>query len=141
MFVLQSTRGKHTTANKKSEEANALVEEHINSFHPSISHYRRKHAPFRRYISPELNITILYDDFNTKHPRLVSKEFYRKKIKKMNISFCRLGEEECEICLTYHAHIKDCDKKQVSDVLKEIMNTIEETELGGNVDFQVHSKV
>ena len=28
MFVPQSTRGKHTPANKKSEEVNALVEEH-----------------------------------------------------------------------------------------------------------------
>ena len=59
----------------------------------------------------------------------------------MNISFCHLGEEECEICLAYHAHIKDCDKKQDSDVLKEIMNTIEETELRENVDFQVHSVI
>ena len=104
LFTPQSTRGKHRPKNKKSDEVNKMVEEHINSFHPSISHYRRKHAPFRLYLSPDLNIALMYDDFNSKNPRLVSREFYRQKIKKMNISFVVLGKKNVK-CASHTKHI------------------------------------
>ena len=144
LFTPQSTRGKHRPKNKKSDDVNKMVEEHINSFHPSISHYRRKHAPFRLYLSPDLNITLMYHDFNSKNPRLVSREFYRQKIKKMNISFCRLGEEECEMCLAYEAHIEVCNKKQITDVLNEVLDTIDQSEIVTSertVDFQIESVI
>jgi len=34
-------------------------------------------------------------------------ETYRKEIDKMNISFAKLGEEECELCLLYDKHEHD----------------------------------
>ena len=117
-------QGKNIPTNKKSKETVDLVKNHINSFHPAITHYRRKHAPLRRYLSPELNITTLYNELNDNHLQLVSREFYRKVIKEMNIGFCRLGEEECELCLTYEAHAHDCRKEQVAKTMEDIISYV-----------------
>ena len=37
--------GKKEPPNKKNAEIHQMTKERIFSFHPSISHYRRKHAP------------------------------------------------------------------------------------------------
>ena len=37
---------------------------------------------------------------DTKH----SIESYRRRLKLKNISFCKLGEEECEVCLEHSHH-------------------------------------
>ena len=97
-------RGRHAPANKLSEASNNLIEQHILSYHPAVSHYRREHAPRRRYLPPELSIKGMYDDFNMKHPDLCSIETYRRKISAMNISFVKLGEEECETCVEFKQH-------------------------------------
>ena len=39
------------------------IKEHINSFHPFVSHYRLKHAPNRHYLESELWVNDLYKDF------------------------------------------------------------------------------
>ena len=49
--VAGDKRGKHEPANEFSDGVVENVKAHIESFHPAISHYRREHAPFRRYIS------------------------------------------------------------------------------------------
>ena len=62
----------------------------------------------------------------------------------MNISFCRLGEEECEMCLAYEAHIEVCNKKQITDVLNEVLDTIDQSEIvtfERTVDFQIESVI
>ena len=67
--------------------------DHIKSFHPAVSHYRRDYAP--NYLSPELSITTLYNDFKENHKETeLSYTCYRKEVKKLNISFVKLGEEE-----------------------------------------------
>ena len=104
---VQEQRGKTQPKNKKGEEVITLVHDHIFSFHPSISHYRRKHAPLRLYLSPEINMTTMYKDFCEKFPDMVSYEFYRQRIKEYNISFCKLGEEECDFCLSFKLHAPD----------------------------------
>ncbi|KAI4827166.1 hypothetical protein KUCAC02_030584, partial [Chaenocephalus aceratus] len=38
-------RGRHAPANKLDQKP---LHEHIESFHPTVSHYRREHAPWRR---------------------------------------------------------------------------------------------
>lgn len=82
-----------------------LITEHIESFNPAAPHYRREHAPHRRYLPSEINITFMYSDFCSKFPEnKVSYELYRSHLKSLNISFARLGNEECEICESYRLH-------------------------------------
>ena len=64
---------------------------HINSFHPSVSHYRRSHAPLRRCLPPGgIKCTL----FNENRQNPVSTDSYRRIFNKMNISFTKLGEEK-----------------------------------------------
>lgn len=59
------TRGK-TKIDLEIGNQNLKIEEHIMSFNPSVSHYRRAHAPNRKYLSNTLTITSLYKDFKEK---------------------------------------------------------------------------
>ena len=68
MANISDKRGTHTPAIQKKEEISRLVIDHIQKFRPCISHYRRAHAPYRLYISPEFSITSMYQDFCTEHP-------------------------------------------------------------------------
>ena len=82
----EDNRGKHVNPKKFSEELVAAITSHIFSFHPSISHYRRAHAPLRLYLPPELNIMWMFQDYKTKNPEFpVSYDSYRKFVKKQNI--------------------------------------------------------
>jgi len=96
-------RGKHSPSNKLSDDTNKLIKEHIESYHPAVSHYRREHAPFRKYLPPELTVTDMYNDFVEKHAK-VSYQTYRRVVSSMNISFVKLGEEECEECMLHESH-------------------------------------
>lgn len=98
------TRGKHAPAHALSDDALQLIKDHINSYHPAVSHYRREHAPLRKYLPSELTLQGLYTDFVSKHPGVCKKERYRKTLKSMNISFAKLGEEECEVCTEHDQH-------------------------------------
>lgn len=90
---------------KKHKIDHHLLQRHIETFKPTISHYRREHAPNKRYLSSEITIQFMFDDFLVKHPNEpVSYDLYRKVIKDMNISFAKLGHEECEICELYQIH-------------------------------------
>ena len=75
------------------------MDKHIFSFGPAVSHDRRKHAPKGLHLSPGFNITNMHNDFRTENPSAkISYEFYRKRVNAHNISFVKLGEEECESC-------------------------------------------
>ena len=100
-------RGKHAPHNKLPDDSVKLIHDHVNSYHPAVSHYRREHAPNRRYLPPELSLKEMYEDFNAKHPNICKKERYRKVLKSMNISFGKLGEEECEVCTAHKAHMEN----------------------------------
>lgn len=98
-------RGKHT---KVPGFDRHLLSEHIESFQPCAPHYRREHAPNRRYLPSEINIKFMHKDFCSKFPEnKVSYELYRAHLKLLNISFARLGNEECEVCESYKLHSKD----------------------------------
>ena len=38
------------------------IMEHVNSFHPHISHCNREHAPNREYLDPELSVNFMWQD-------------------------------------------------------------------------------
>ena len=72
------------------------------SFHPCISHYRRAHAPHRLYLASDISVRMMYDDFKAVHPDFsCCYQTYRKVVVSMNISFTKLGEEQCETCLPF----------------------------------------
>ena len=77
-------RGKGPAPNKRPAELSEMVENHIRSFNPSISHYRRAHAPNRLYISPEYSASKLFKDFTTNNPGVpVLYHFYWSKNSKL----------------------------------------------------------
>jgi len=80
-----------------------MIREHINSYHPQISHYTRDHAPLRRYLESHMSIRILWKDFNSKH-QPVSYELYRQIFTKERITFGEPPQNECEVCVSYRHH-------------------------------------
>ncbi|XP_031343193.1 uncharacterized protein LOC116170790 [Photinus pyralis] len=97
-------RGKH---NSKKIDRKIIVE-HIESFGPTISHYRREHAPQTRYLPSDISIKLMYDDFKKKHPNVVfSYYLYREVVSSMSISFAKLGHEECWTCEKMEQHGKN----------------------------------
>ena len=63
---IKECRGQHEPWNKKNK---VVIREHINSYHPTVSHYKLAHAPLRRYLEPGLTITGMWRDFCKKIQR------------------------------------------------------------------------
>jgi hypothetical protein len=101
---VKDQRGHHEPANKLSEDRRAQMFEHVESFHPCIPHYRRAHAPNRRYLASDVTITAMYEDFIEKFDFVISRETYRKVVSDMNIGFTQLSGEECEVCTSWTIH-------------------------------------
>lgn len=82
---------------------------HIKSFKPNISHYRRSHALQRLYLPSDLSAQKMYEDFIQKYGNVCLYDHYRKNIRNLNISFVQLGHEECECCEHFkiHGHTED----------------------------------
>ncbi|KAF5281753.1 hypothetical protein FQR65_LT14548 [Abscondita terminalis] len=97
---------------KRAETVRAIAEKnytdiknHINSYHPQVSHYNLEHAPNRRYLPCDITIRDMYKDFIEKVYK-ISYETYRKVFDKENIGFASPTQDECGMCSTYknHAH-------------------------------------
>lgn len=81
------------------------IVDHIKTFNPTISHYRREHAPNRLYLPSDISIKYMYDHFKQMHPSIeISYYLYRHEVAQMNISFSKLGHEECFACEEFHLH-------------------------------------
>lgn len=93
------------------------IQQHIESYHPALPHYRRAHAPHRRYLPNELTISDMHADYNTRHPAAhISYMTYQRQVKDKNISFAKLGTEECEMCKKLElTHTKDDDDDCIED--------------------------
>ena len=101
-------RGRKEPPNKLCTEDVKKIHDHILLYNPCITHYRRQHAPNRLYISPMYSSRKMYKDFKESNPDLkVSHTRYWEEIKAMNISFVKLGEEECELGDLQDAHLKE----------------------------------
>lgn len=102
-------RGKQPSKNKGPLDQ---IIQHIETFQPTISHYRREHAPNVRYLPGNVNIVLMHNDFLQKYPVFkgrVSYDLYRRTVKEQHISFAQLGHEECEKCEEFklHGHTKE----------------------------------
>lgn len=40
-----------------------VINDHIESFQPTVSHYRREHAPKTRYLPSDITIKFMHEDF------------------------------------------------------------------------------
>lgn len=127
-FTQGDKRGKHAPPHKMSEDDNKFIKDHINKYNPSISHYRREHSPNRLYLPSELTIREMYNDYINECKENNHKTFhysvYCKILKEMNISFAKLGVEECEQCDAFPLHktevLKNDEKGEV--LLKKTKN-------------------
>ena len=102
-------KGKHDDSyHQVSDKDEKFMEDHTNSYEPGISHYHCKRAPHVLYIDPSLTITDMYDAYKKKcgleDHKVLSLSTYTRKNKSMNISFAKLGHEECEVCIKYDEH-------------------------------------
>lgn len=76
-------RGRQLSINKYKHLD--LVTNHIESFNPTISHYRREHAPNVRYLPTDVTITFMHQDFLEKYTEpefFISYPYYRDQVKK-----------------------------------------------------------
>ena len=65
---VEDERGRAKKTSRFTPVQREIVNGHIDSFHPCISHYRRKHAPNRLYLDNALTVTAMYDDYKQKVP-------------------------------------------------------------------------
>ena len=80
------------------------IDAHIASYVATLSHYRRAHAPNRLYLFPELSISEMHKNF-VEDGGKCGYHTYGKQLVANNISFAKLGEEECEDCLSFEQHL------------------------------------
>lgn len=115
----KNLRGSYERVEKIDKE---IIKDHIKQFNPSVSHYRREHAPNRLYLPSDLSVTAMHKQFLEQNPEAkISLESYRLVVKKdMNISFAHLGHEECETCAIFEIH--DTNHKDNPDNTCEICN-------------------
>ncbi|KAG5876404.1 hypothetical protein JTB14_024287 [Gonioctena quinquepunctata] len=112
-------RDRRTQSAKKKIDYDS-VDAHIESIQPFISHYRREHAPNRRYLRSDISISVMFETFESQYPDMkVSYEAYRLRVKAKNISFASLGHEECEQCEEFNlpGHQKQDLQKNAKNVL------------------------
>ena len=97
---------------------NHIIRNHINSYGSCISHYKRVHIPNRLYLSPEFNISSMFEDFKEKHPDKIIHYSSDYAIRAMKISFLKLGEEECETCDAHEHHLIDVQQEDEKELKK-----------------------
>lgn len=106
-------RGCQPSVNKIDRKS---IDEHIESFHPCVSHYRREHAPQTKYLPSDITIKQMHKDYLFKFNNPCSYDLYRKiVVNDKKISFTKLGHEECETCEEFTLHEKNHTKENLDD--------------------------
>lgn len=95
-------RGRYVRSSDKRDSVKA----HINKYNPTISHYRRAHAPNRLYLPSDLSKKAMHSNYKETHEHDVSYQFYGRVMRDMNISLVKLGHEQCESCVSATKHQK-----------------------------------
>lgn len=127
---------------KKRENA---IRQHVESYQPNVSHYQRSHAPKCRYLPSEITIKQMVDNFKEIHPENITSniyDVYRTVLKDMNISFTKLGHEECEKCEIFNHHDALHDKNNLSPSCDTCNNWIvhQEKAKEARILYQQHCK-
>jgi hypothetical protein len=78
----------------------------------------------------------MHNDFTDKHTDIIcSYDLYRKVVKEMNISFTKLGNEECEQCEEFSIHNVSHSKENFSaacDICQKWQKHITKAEVSRN---------
>ena len=115
--VATDRRGKHAPNHSLKEGDEEFILNHIRSYHPAIAHYRSEHAPLRQYLPSELTIVKMYRDYLAECDEEGAKSFsysvYQKRVKSLNISFAKLGVEQCEECDEHVNHLKETSQMSI----------------------------
>ena len=90
------------------------IRQHIESFHPQVSHYRRKHAPLRRYLEPSLSVWTMWKEFLHSIGR-VSYSKYWKVFRAQRITFGSPNADLCEIYEENKEHRRDRGVHSLAD--------------------------
>lgn len=112
LVVTDDGRGKKLWCQSIDE---GRIKNHINSYHPQVSHYRQINSPNRRYLPCDLTITSMWKDYlekNNQHK--VSYETYRKAFEEENIGFSTPNADECQLCRKYDSH--NCMKNNTDEM-------------------------
>lgn len=118
-ITLEPEKGKKGMERNKEaiEERTAAIKAHVELFHPCVSHYRGEHAPNRRYLPQELNITDMHKHFINSNVKYVECKYetYRLVFDSMNIKFTKLGHEECDNCEIFFNHNDNHSYENLAD--------------------------
>ena len=108
-------RGRHEPHNKTPDADSKFVEEYIQKFKTYASHYSRRKNPNRTYLSPDLNITKMYEMYRC---HCQEQNPSRKPVKlpifrnifnhKFNLSFHPPHQDTCKTCDALDAQISAC---------------------------------
>lgn len=107
--------------------------DHINSYHPCVTHYRRHNVPNIRYLPRELTIKIMFDDFTTKYPNYCDLETYRTTFKKQYIPLNKPKSDECEDGLILN---QDINNQELNSIL--VLNKIKASK--ANAEYKKDSQ-
>lgn len=97
----------------------AVLKEHIERYNPMTPHYRYMHAPKRRYLAPDLSRVIMYQHLIEERGQICSFERFRVAVRAANISFTKLGSEECETCQAFNMHVSACDDNESCEICRD----------------------
>ncbi|CAH1106436.1 unnamed protein product [Psylliodes chrysocephalus] len=103
--LLNNIRENRGISNPERALCRTVLINHINSYKPSVSHYRRHNAPNMRYVPRELTVKAMYSDFIVKHPGFCKLETYRTTLKSMHVSLRMPKSDVCVDCETYKISI------------------------------------
>lgn len=120
--LVKENRGCHAKTTRDRD----IIKEHIQSYKPCVSHYRRYNAPNIRYLSRELSVKIMVDDFNSKYPtQRCGRETYRKTLKEMNISLHMPKSDACVDCMAYEQEKNEAEEngREIPESLIENWNS------------------
>ena len=118
-------RGKHPPKNKTKESDIENVKTFINKFAKYTSHYSRNKNPNREYLSPDLNITKLYEMYvQSEEPEMKVSKFVFTKIfnEDFNLHFRYPLTDTCKRCDSYNIKIKSStgEEKSTLETEKEL---------------------
>ncbi|CAG9839324.1 unnamed protein product [Diabrotica balteata] len=101
-------RGKTSSANKTSEVKIEGVKNFINKFPVYDSHYSREKNPARQYLSPDLDITKLFNLYKAEVPNNNVSIFLFRRIfnQDFNLSFHPPISDSCRKCDAFNVKIK-----------------------------------
>ena len=91
-------RGRCEPSNKLPEGYQESVISHIESYRPQVSHYRREHAPNRRYLPTNLSVAQMHTDFIQNKSLKCSYQYYHQIFHTLNITFSPPSNDKCKRC-------------------------------------------